>query len=81
MFNYSGDSKVRGKRVADTFDSVRILRVHKFVRLNLDVGHLTGDQTLMHNTNFSKEFWDNKATTICDGKFLKKDCLENTAMS
>ena len=81
LFNYPGDSEARRKRVADTFDPIRILLVHNLVPLNLGVCHLTRNQALMHNTVFSKEFWDNKVTIIWNCKFLKKVCLENTAIS
>ncbi|CAF1117325.1 unnamed protein product [Rotaria magnacalcarata] len=70
LFNYTGDSETRRKRVADTFDSVRILLVRNFVPLNLGVYHLTRDQALIHNTAFSKEFWDNKVTIIWDGTYI-----------
>jgi hypothetical protein len=69
LFSYKGDSETRRKRVADTFDTVRIILVRDFVPLNLGVGHLTREQALMHNTSFSKEFWDNNVTIIWDGKF------------
>ncbi|CAF3392279.1 unnamed protein product, partial [Rotaria sp. Silwood2] len=52
LFNYTGDSEARRKRVADTFDSVRILLVRNLVPLNLGVYHLTRDQALIHNTAF-----------------------------
>ncbi|CAF4657751.1 unnamed protein product [Rotaria sp. Silwood2] len=70
LFNYTGDSEARRKRVADTFDSVRILLVRNLVPLNLGVYHLTRDQALIHNTAFSKEFWDNKVTIIWDGTYI-----------
>ena len=68
LFNYTGDSENRRKRVADTFDSVRSLLVRDFVPLYLGIGHLSRNQALLHNTAFSKEFWDNKVTIIWDGK-------------
>ncbi|CAF2321530.1 unnamed protein product [Rotaria sp. Silwood2] len=66
LFNYAGDSETRRKRVADTFDSVQILLVRNFVPLNLGVSHLTRDEALIHNTSFTKEFWDNRVTIIWD---------------
>lgn len=68
LFNYTGDSDNRRKRVADTFDSVRSLLIRNFVPLYLGTSHLSRNQALHHNTAFSKEFWDNKVTIIWDGK-------------
>ena len=72
LFKYAGDCENHQKRVADIFDSVRSLLVRDFVPLYLGIGHLPRNQALLHNTAFSKEFWDNKVIIIWDGKWYRK---------
>ncbi|CAF1520722.1 unnamed protein product [Adineta steineri] len=54
LFNLSGDSEVRGKCLADTFDSIKDLLILHFVSKHLRIGHLSIDDAKEHNTAYTK---------------------------
>ena len=77
LFKISTSEESIRRRIEDTFHAVTKYLSDVLVCSNLDLNHLTRTEALTHHTAYTKAFFSNQLSLICDGTYIYCNKLED----